>query len=161
MKKILYTVIPVVLIILLTILLVFIFLPDDKKTTKITEIKRFSFEYSEGYAANSYTRYKLECQAKCIATIKPYGMLEEDIKEYEVNSDFVNKLIDLFNKYEVVSWDGFDRVAKDVLDGDSFSFFLWIQGDIKIEASGYMLWPDNYRIVREEINSLFNSINEE
>ncbi len=157
MKKILYIIIPI--IILLTILLIIIFIPKKEKTKdikKITSISHFSFYYSQGYSINSDIRYYLDCDNKCIAKIKPYGMNEETIKE--VDDSFVESLITILNNYEVIKWDGFDRVAKDVLDGDSFSLYLESKDSIKIHSSGYMLWPENYREVREELNKLFNSL---
>ena len=162
MKKVLYIIIPI--IILLTLLLIIFIRPTakDKEELKIIKsIKHFSFYYSQGYSINSDIRYYIDCNDTCIAKVKPYGIDNEDIKEVEVDNNFINKLVEILNKYEVIKWDGFDRVAKDVLDGDSFSLNLDANDDIRVNASGYMLWPDNYRIVREEINSLFSNIYEE
>ena len=149
------------IIFLITILLIIFLKPNNKKQEKIKEIKdidSFSFYYSNGYAINSDIRYKIECDTECIATIKPYGISEEDQKIVEVSSNIIDKLLDIFNEYEIIKWDGFDRYAKDVLDGDSFSFYLKTKDGIKINASGYMLWPDNYRLVRDKIDNIFNNI---
>lgn len=161
MKKLLIIIIPI--IILSTILLIIFLRPKKEKEEQdeikqITEIKHFSFDYSQGYAINSYTRYKLDCDTICIVDIKPYGISEEENTVVEVDDTFVNNLIEIINKYKVIKWNGFNRVAKDVLDGDSFSFNLHAQDDISITASGYMMWPDNYREVCDEIDNLFNNL---
>ena len=157
MKKVLYIIIPI--IVLLTIMLIIIFLPKEKEELKkINNISHFSFYYSQGYAINSDIKYYIDCEESCIAKIKPYGIDDEDIKEVEVDNDFINKVIDVFDKYEVIKWDGFDRYDKDVLDGNSFSFNLTTNDGTNIHASGYMEWPDNYKEVREELNNLFNSL---
>ena len=157
MKKILYIIIP--FIILLTILLIIIFKPKEKEELKtINSITHFSFYYTRGYAINSDIRYYIDCDNTCIAKIKPYGIDDEDIKEVEVDKDFIKSVTDVLNKYDVIKWDGFDRVAKDVLDGDSFSLYLDANDNIKISASGYMLWPDNYKTVREELDKIFINI---
>ena len=160
MKKIIYIIIPV--IVLLTILLIIILQPKKEEEEhyegKINSITHFSFYYSQGYAANSDIRYYIDCEDTCIAKIKPYGIDDEDIKEIEVDNAFIKKVVTVLNKYEVIKWNGFNKYAKDVLDGDSFSLILDANDNIYIQASGYMLWPDNYKEVREELNNLFNSL---
>ena len=159
MKKIVYIIIPI--IILLTILLIILLQPkkeEQEEIKKIESIEHFSFYYSQGYAINSDIRYYLDCETSCIAKVKPYGIDYDDMKEIEVDLDFNKELMRILNKYEVIKWDGFDRVAKDVLDGDSFSLYLKANDDIKVNASGYMLWPDNFKEVRDELNNLFNKL---
>ena len=70
----------------------------------------------------------------------------------------MNKIIDLFNKYEVIKWDGFSGNDKGVLDGDSFSMHFTYNIEKHVSASGYMMWPNNYREVEEGLDKIFNSL---
>lgn len=156
MKKILLLIIPIIVI-----LIIILSQPGKEKKEeikKITDIRSFEYYYTMGYSINSDVRYIVDCGTICTARIKPYGISDDDIKTINVDESFMKSLINIMNKNEVVKWDGFDRVAKDVLDGDSFSFKLNTKDDIKVNASGYMLWPDNYRNVKEEIDNLFNTL---
>ena len=131
---------------------------DGNEPSKIKDINSLYFTYSVGYAANAYYRYELECNDKCMIKIKPNGIPEEETKEYEVSDELMIKLTDMLNNYEVYKWDGFDKSAKDVLDGDSFSFSIEKKDGTSIHASGYMMWPTNYRNVREEFKNIFNDL---
>lgn len=134
---------------------------DGNKPSKEIEIKNIDsleFSYSIGYAMNAYYRYELVCSNKCRIKIKPNGFPEEEAMEYDVSDELMKKLVDMLNKYEVSKWDGFDRTAKDVLDGDSFSFTIRMKDETNIHASGYMMWPDNYRMVQEEFKNIFSEL---
>lgn len=156
-KKNMYIII--LIIILLTIMLVIVLKPkEEKEVKKITNIKQFEFYYTEGYEVESNVRYKIDCDYICTATIKPYGVSDEEKKVFEVDEDFMNSFIDIMNKYDVLKWDGFKKSDQNVLDGDSFSFYLKTKDNILIESSGYMMWPNNYSSVRKELDTLFNSI---
>ena len=66
--------------------------------------------------------------------------------EYYSNNP-IDEISKVLNDYKVINWDGFDRYVKDVLDGDSFSFYLKANDDISVRASGYMTWPKNYNLL--------------
>ena len=149
----------IIILVLLTISLVILLLCNKKKEEeKIESISSLSFFYTNGYAINSDIRYELDCKDKCIAIIKPYGESEEDSIEVEVNKDILNKIIDVLNKYNVLKWNGFSGSDKYVLDGDSFSIHFTYNDEKRVSASGYMMWPDNYREVKDELDSIFKEL---
>lgn len=132
-----------------------------KKLSKIEDIKNFSFTYSQGYAMNSYTRYNIQQDKESntyTATVKPYGIAEEDAKTFKLSKDKIKELEDILNKYNVSKWNGFNKSDSGVLDGDSFSLSIAMENGESIRASGYMMWPENYRNVRDELKVLFDNI---
>ena len=151
----------IIVIVLLLIGLLIFFLCNKKEKEKIESISSLSFFYTNGYAINTDTRYEIDCKDKCIAIIKQYGKSEEETIEAKINDDTMNKIIDLFNKYDVIKWDGFSGTDKDVLDGDSFSMHFTYNTNKNVSASGYMMWPNNYREVEDGLNEIFNSLVEE
>ena len=124
----------------------------------IEDLEYFYFSYSNGYEINSNIIYEINKKDnKYIASIKPYGISSDDKKEVEINKDILDQINDILNEYNVILWDGFHENDKDVLDGDSFSFNLKTKKD-NISASGYMMWPNNYRNVREKLDEIFNNL---
>jgi hypothetical protein len=137
---------------------------NTKDEEKIEEIKQinsinsFTFNYTNGYAINSDIRYSVNCKENCVAKIKLKDVSDEDTQIIDVDDDFISELVSILNKYDVIKWDGFDKFANDVLDGDSFSLSIITKDDIKVHATGYMEWPDNYRIVKLELDDLFQKL---
>lgn len=154
-----YKVIVLSLILIVVVVMVMFKKNGKVNSFEITDIKRFSYSYSTGYMVNSRVRYEIDYKDdKYIATILPDGIEDEDKLQIEIQQDEINKIIAVFNKYDVSKWDGFNKDDKDVLDGNNFSFYLRMQDDKTIEASGYMKWPDNYGKVESELNSIFMEI---
>lgn len=151
----------IILVVLLILGLLIFILCNKKEKEKIKSISSLSFFYTNGYAINTDTRYEIDCKDNCIAIIKQYGKSEEESVEVEIDSDILNKIIDVLNKYDVIKWDGFHKNDKGVLDGDSFSLHFTYNQEKKVSASGYMMWPTNYRNVRDELDNIFNGLMED
>lgn len=132
------------------------------KKIEIGEFKYFEFGYSTGYAMYSSVNYRVDCDDKCIAKIKPDGVADEEKVEVELSEKEINQLISILNKYDVGKWDGFKKNDKSVMDGNSFHIYIKMKNDDYLSASGYMKWPKNYGNVCGELDSFFNKyINKE
>ncbi len=150
-----YLVIPLIII----IIVVGGFLMLNKKNNDpIASIKSLSYGYSTGRAINANVQYDIECKEKCIAKIKLDGVAEEDAKEVELDENKIKELISIFNNNKVYKWDGFQKSDKHVLDGNSFHFYLHEQNDRGISATGYMMYPKNYKIVRDKLDEFFQML---
>lgn len=129
---------------------------------EIKDISSLSFSYDKGYAINANISYKIRKEdEKYVATIKLYGVPEEEAKEVEISNDKIKEIESILNKYKVSKWDGFRKSDNNVLDGDAFSFSVSYEDQKTIYAHGYMKWPDNYREVRDELDKLFEGLIEE
>lgn len=129
------------------------------KKIEIKNIKSFSFSYTNGYAVNSNIIYTLKKENnKLFVSIKPYGIDDEEKLETTVDSRFLSDLENILNKYNVGSWNSFNKNNKYVLDGDSFSLSVNLENGKSISAHGYMEWPNNYNSVQEELDKLFMDI---
>ena len=132
-----------------------------KKEIVIKDIYSFNLSYTKGYSINSNIRYEMifdKEKNKYIAKIKPYGVLEKDKKEIVVDNDKIIELGNILKKYHVEKWDGFNKLAKDVLDGDSFYLSVFMNDNNSIHASGYMIWPDGYKDFISKIDEFFMNI---
>ena len=132
-----------------------------KKEIAIKNVYSFYLSYSRGYAINSNIIYEMIIDKEtnnCIVKIKPYGISIEDTKEIIVDNSTINELTNILRKHNVEKWNGFNKFAKDVLDGDDFSLSIWMNYNKNIHASGYMMWPDGYRDFIGEIDEFFMNI---
>ena len=134
----------------------------SKKNTFIKDIKRFNFYYSTGNYIYGNISYAIELKdGKYILKIKPDGKSEEEATIIKIDDQVIEGLINILNKYNVKSWNGFKKSDPNVLDGNSFSMSITEKDDSNISASGYMMWPNNYHEVKDELNTLFNNIYKE
>ena len=145
----------ILFIILIIGVIIFICCFKTKKI-EIGEFKYFEFGYSTGYAMYSSVNYRVECEDKCIAKIKPDGLSDDDKIEVELTDEEVSKLINILNEYDVSKWNGFNKSDKNVMDGNSFHMYMKMKNDDYISASGYMKWPKNYGNVCGELDSFFD-----
>lgn len=149
-KKVLF----IILIILLVIGVIVMF--RIKKPKNIETIKYLNFGYSTGTMMNAYVSYNLEFKDnEYKISIKPNMISDEDKKITVMTKKDVEKIIEILDKYEVYKWDGFKKSNPNVLDGDSFNLSVRYNDDKSIFASGYMMWPKNYREVQGELDSIF------
>lgn len=157
MKKVLTIIFIIFLFIIIFSLFGFIiFLVITNKPKKIESIKTLHYSFSNGYSMNAYTVYDLECDEDCYVTVKPHGYPEDRTSKYKISEDKIDELIKVFNDNKVLSWDGYHKNNKYVLDGDSFSFSLTTKEGLSVSASGYMKWPDNYFTVQSAIEKLLS-----
>ena len=124
---------------------------EELRKTGIKELSSLSFSTS-GSRINSGVYYELTSDdGQYAVKIKLDGEPYEEAKTYSISNEQVKELIDLFNEYEVWRWNGFNEHHPDVMDGSSFYFSLNVQDDKKIEARGYMMYPQNYGEVIQEM----------
>lgn len=128
----------------------------------IKDIKNFHFSYSTGNYIYGSVSYEIMIEdEKYILAIKPDGVEEEKATKIEIDEMTVENVLNILNKYNVKNWNGFNKSDIDVLDGNSFSMSLTEKDGANTSAHGYMMWPDNYHKVKEELDKLFKNILDE
>ena len=124
----------------------------------VYQINKLEYSYTNGYEVNSDVSYKIDCEDKCILIIKEYGKDEKDVITKKLTNKDMDKFEDTLNKYHILSWKGFNKSDKNVLDGNSFSFHLRYNDDEKLSASGYMMYPNHYRDFKEKFEEYVTEI---
>ena len=140
-KKVIIIASIIVTIIILIVIGILLYKHFKNKNVKIENIKRFHINYDGSHY---------------IASIKKDGVAEEDAKMVIISKKDVKRVENVLVKYKVNKWNGFDKVDKNVLDGDSFSLYVTFDDDTSIHAHGDMRYPENYGNVRGELDSIFN-----
>ena len=157
-KYIILIICGIVLFVILLFVLAVLLLPKDKKIENITHLR---FTYTTGYHMNASVSYEMDLNDdKYIVKVKPTDIPEEETKEYEISKDKVKEIENKLNEYKVSRWNNFHKSDKYVLDGDSFSMNIRFN-DQDISASGYMMWPTNYREVRSYLDTTLGSLYKE
>lgn len=133
-------------------------LPDLFYDDAIYQINKLSYSYTNGYGVNQNVSYKIDCEDKCVLTIKEYEKNEDDLITIKLSSENMDEFEKILNKCHILSWKGFSKSDKNVLDGDSFSFSLRYNDDEKVSASGYMMYPDYYNKFQKEFEEYVSSL---
>ena len=128
------------------------------RSSRISSIKSFHFWYTTGNMVNSDVSYDLEYKNGAYrATIKPDGVQDNKAVKKKVDTEFADSLKAILEKYKVGKWNGFNKTNSMVMDGNSFTLDISMdEGDIS--AHGYMSWPSGYADFKEEVITLFESI---
>ena len=133
--------------------------PKNKKIQKIENIKSMNFSYSTSTEIDSNVRYEIKKENdKYFAIIKLNNMPNESEKKVEIDKNFVNNVIEILNKYNVYSWNKFNKSDSNVLDGTGFYFSLLMENNKTIKASGYEIYPKNYGYVRGALDEIFENL---
>ncbi len=118
-------------------------------------IKNLDYFYSVSTMMNGDVHYEINCDDnKCIMKYKPQRFSMEEAKEYEITKEDLLKIEEILTKYKVYKWDDFNKSDTRVLDGNSFHFYVTYGDNIRISASGYMMYPKNYREVKKELEDI-------
>ena len=75
-----------------------------------------------------------------------------------MDRNFVEQLENVLNEHSIADWNGFDGQEADVMDGIGFVMYIEMEGGTKVEARGYMEWPDGYIDASAAIQDLFLSV---
>ena len=159
MKNKYWIIIGVIVILLIVVAVLLTRKDEDHKPVEVSKIKSFEFGYTVGYAMWSDVRYRMDCELDgCNVIIKLNGVTEEEQVEGVVGKEQSARIEELLAKYNIGNWNGFNKSDKYVLDGDSFSLSINYENNENISASGYMSWPDNYREVKDYLDSILGSL---
>ena len=150
-KNIISIVLVCVTVIVVVVTALSIILNKKKEEQRYTgEIVSFSFHHGSYFAG--YANYNIEQKdGKVFYTAKGYNSLNFDINK---------EIDDVIQKYNVASWNGFNKSDDGVMDGYSFSLKVVYENGAELTASGYMKYPNNYNEATDEFSRIFEEIGE-
>ena len=123
---------------------------------QIKDIVRFDLRYTYGCSRDAFVQYiVLKGGDTYGVSVKLRGDDADNRVEFEVGSNEIMKLAEICNRYKVTKWDGFHKSNRLVLDGNSFGLVIEAQDGVKVEAQGYMRYPNGYRMFRDEVDAMF------
>ena len=128
----------------LTAILSFVGCSGNKSNSEIEALEYRVSGYNPGYDI------RLE-KGKIIYENFDEGQ-KHKIKADEKN---VSELMSIFKELDIYSWDGFDEVDEEVLDGMGFNLYVKFADGSCIKASGDNKFPVNFQKFDEAFRSLF------
>ena len=160
MKRILCLITMIVLAIIIASIILYKSRQEKPLPVEVSDIKTIHFYYSTGNMMNAWVSYDItkDANGKRTAIIKLDGQNEEDALRIEVDEEVLTSLEEVLKKYEVGKWNNFNKSDPNVLDGNSFSLSVHFEDNTLIDASGYMMYPTNYREVKLELDSIFEKL---
>ena len=147
-----------ILLVILIIIIIILFIVGisiyKKKSIYIKNIKSFTYSGNRGNMINANYSYIIKLNdGKYIASIKKWG--EEKPIDLEISKEKLEELESILRKYKVNRWNGFEKNNKYVLDGDGFYLGIALTTGEDINASGYMMYPNNYAKVSADLDKFF------
>lgn len=130
------------------------------KVSEIKSLKEFHYRVTDGRNMYGIIEYNINYEDNLYTLKSRLNGFDEDEAVIVVPEEgTINKIIDVLNKYNVASWDGFSKSSKSVLDGKSFEFKVVTKENEKIYCTGYMSYPKNYKKVISELENIINEEN--
>ncbi len=140
-------------------LLMCLFFTGCGKKARITSLESLSYRFTDNmsrYGAGSLEIVRKNGAYR--ATVKLVDEPDESAKTVPLSPEKVLAIEELLKKYDVGSWNGFDKNNKNVLDGRSFTFSVKMTEEQEIYARGYMKWPKNYSEVAGALQALMREL---
>ena len=126
------------------------------KPKEIRGVRHLRFSYSCGMGITDQVYYTLDkTEEGYTAMVKPQGVDPSEPLNVPVDESFVGQVEQLLRENHVEKWYGFNKRARNIMDGIGFTFSLKLNDGSEVEAVGYMRWPDRYGNVEGGLNSLF------
>lgn len=83
---------------------------------------------------------------------------KEDSESYIIDIDIFNRVNEWVDIYNIRSWDGFDKVNKDILDGGGFRLSIQLGTGETITAHGSNEYPEEYGNANRVLNDIIDEI---
>ena len=132
--------------------------PAAQDAATRSNLKRLDFSQG-GMSFDSHLTYRIHTRREGGRDLfRLMRRLGNRITECGLTDTDMAELAALLTRHRVADWDGFHGNAKDVLDGDSFSFSLEYADGRRVSAGGYMRFPQGYRELREALTTFLDRI---
>ncbi len=126
------------------------------KPKEIRDILLLRFTYSTGMRSTDQVVYTLEKTGEgYTATVKPQGVDPEQPLSVTVDESFAAQVEELLRANRVEKWYNYNKRSRNIMDGIGFTLYIRMEGDKKVDAVGYMNWPEGYSKVEGGLNTLY------
>ena len=137
-----------------------------QKVMKISEIKGVYYEYGAARGWSYSIEIKKEESKFFLNAIfndpensyKTTNLIWESEEYAQTIKMFFDRIIEVIDNNEVLSWDGFNGHDPRALDGWSFHLRINFENGSQLRAEGENSFPENYSEVRKEFYNLINEV---
>ncbi|MGI6510462.1 MAG: hypothetical protein ACOX1L_07835 [Erysipelotrichaceae bacterium] len=140
-----------------------------EKKEKVMEVSKinciyYNYRVARGWSYNFEIRkegsdYFLYAEFQDPENSYESAILKWEGKEHEkIIKSFFDRIIEIIENNNVLSWDGFDGYDPEAKDGWGFNLRIDFENDVHLTAEGDNEFPLNYSEVKREFNALINEI---
>ncbi len=122
-----------------------------------------SFSFSNGAGLGGFAQYSVTRKGdKAAFMYECLGCGDNDKKvEREIDVKVFDDLAVIVRENGLGKWDGFNKSADGIMDGYGFTLKIEFDDEKKIDAHGYMQFPDNFNDVRDKFEDCLDKYIEE
>ena len=128
---------------------------DETLRVALTPCRALSMLYVYRNGEISYDSYKITLEAD------GYHVSVNEEQELPLPTDVADALLDVIDRYDVASWDGFSESQRFVLDGEGFYLDFVLTDGTKVHARGDNVFPQHYYDVMNAMWNILEGITEE
>ena len=128
----------------------------EKAVENNSNIAEFEYRYIGSIGANSHS-YHVKFDEPAVFTLEgmqyPFGEVS-----MEIDKNTAAQIAALYKKHNLRKWNGYDRTARHVLDGDGFTLKIKFRDGKDLRAHGSNAFPKGYREFRDEMREIFKPL---
>ena len=120
-----------------------------------------SISYEYGSSLDGYRDFDLRTgDGQVLFSAHGSGGVDLEINSRPVPDDVLVELQNIIDDNDIALWDGFSTQDTDIPDGYSFALSVNYENSTELNASGYMLEPDNYKQGHAALSEYFLALAE-
>ncbi|MBR5931970.1 MAG: hypothetical protein IKZ95_08115 [Lachnospiraceae bacterium] len=123
-------------------------------------VNTFFYSYNASIGADSYSYSVVEKDGKHFLEYESMVYQDYGTMTMELDEAFLDQLTKLYKDCRLAEWDGYDKYATNVLDGDGFSLSLSFRDGESMSAHGSNCAPEGYGTFKEQMEALFTPLAE-
>ena len=124
-------------------------------------VDTFFYSYNGSIGGNSYSYSVVEKDGKHYLEFESMLYGDYDTLTMELDETFLGQLTALYKDCRLACWDGYDKYATNVLDGDGFSLRISFRDGESMSAHGSNCEPDGYQDFYQKMEELFTPLREQ
>ena len=124
-------------------------------------VNTFFYSYNASIGADSYSYSVVEKDGKHFLEYESMIYQDYGTMTMELDVDFLDQLTKLYKDCRLAEWDGYDKYATNVMDGDGFSLRLSFRDGQSMSAHGSNCAPDGYGEFYQKMEELLVPLRDE
>ena len=132
----------------------------DDAVVNTSGVTGFCYSYDGSVGGNSYS-YRIESEGDVVTFTCEMQMSDYGEMSCSVEPEILEQLNDIYLEHNIARWDGFNKVATEVLDGDGFFVSFDFEDGGYMSAYGTNAYPEGYGDFCTAIEELFEPLKEQ
>ena len=124
-------------------------------------VNTFFYSYNGSIGGDSYSYSVVEKDGKHYLEYESMLYGDYDTLTMELDEAFLDQLTALYKEHRLAEWDGYNKYATHVMDGDGFSLNISFGDGASMSAHGSNCYPERYGEFCQQMEALFAPLRDE